>query len=149
MECGYPAPINHGTYNLLNGTKSFLSMVAYECEEGYRLIGQNQLVCDVDARWNGPPPRCEGGTSLIVNLIFFVTVSWMDGWTDEWLVSAVECPPPPVITNGDFLLSSRTPVYGTSAEYFCLSDRFTLQGSKKIVCQTTGRYDREPPVCIG
>ena len=24
------------------------------------MVGRSELICDVDGRWNGPPPRCEG-----------------------------------------------------------------------------------------
>lgn len=23
------------------------------------MVGRAQLACDIDERWNGPPPRCE------------------------------------------------------------------------------------------
>lgn len=54
-----PAPIRHGGYTLLNTTRHYLSVVHYQCEPGFKLIGRPELVCDIDERWNGPPPRCE------------------------------------------------------------------------------------------
>lgn len=59
LECGMPAPIRHGGYTLLNTTRHYLSVVHYQCEPGFKLIGRPELVCDIDERWNGPPPRCE------------------------------------------------------------------------------------------
>lgn len=58
LECGLPAPIRHGSYSLINGTRYYLSQVKYECEPGYTAIGRSELVCDIDERWNGPPPLC-------------------------------------------------------------------------------------------
>jgi hypothetical protein len=46
-----------------------MSRVIYSCDEGYELVGRAQLTCDIDERWNGPPPRCEG-INFIVTLIF-------------------------------------------------------------------------------
>lgn len=59
IECGLPASIPHGGYDLLNGTVGYLSLVKYNCEEGYEMVGRALLTCDFDERWNGPPPRCE------------------------------------------------------------------------------------------
>ena len=60
IECGLPASIPHGSYNLINNTISYTSIVKYACNEGYSLIGKAILSCDIDERWNGPPPRCAG-----------------------------------------------------------------------------------------
>jgi len=71
IQCGFPAEIPHGGYQLLNGTVGYLSRVLYSCDEGYELIGRAQLMCDIDERWNGPPPRCEGicTVSIITHLL--------------------------------------------------------------------------------
>ena len=59
VQCGMPARIGNGGYKLVNDSRHYLSMVSYSCSEGYQLIGRADLICDVDGRWNGPPPRCE------------------------------------------------------------------------------------------
>lgn len=59
LECGLPAPIQNGGYYFVNETRHYLSIVRYECKPGYTLVGRAELVCDIDERWNGPPPRCE------------------------------------------------------------------------------------------
>lgn len=60
IQCGYPADVPNGGYQLVNGSIGYLSHVVYTCEEGYEVVGRAQLTCDIDERWNGPPPRCEG-----------------------------------------------------------------------------------------
>lgn len=60
IQCGYPADISNGGYQLINGSVGYLSQVVYACEEGYEIVGRAKLTCDIDERWNGPPPRCEG-----------------------------------------------------------------------------------------
>ncbi|KAI8431175.1 hypothetical protein MSG28_001214 [Choristoneura fumiferana] len=50
IECGFPAEIVHGTYDLLNGSVSYLSHVQYACEGGYEMVGRSRLVCDIDER---------------------------------------------------------------------------------------------------
>lgn len=60
IQCGYPADIANGEYVLVNDSVGYLSRVVYRCEQGYEMVGRAQLACDIDERWNGPPPRCEG-----------------------------------------------------------------------------------------
>ena len=67
--------------------RGFKSFVRYDCDPGYVAVGRSLLMCDVDERWNGPPPKCEpvycpeplsirhGGMSLSTNSTAFQTVS--------------------------------------------------------------------------
>ncbi|KAG1668920.1 Sushi, von Willebrand factor type A, EGF and pentraxin domain-containing protein 1 [Nymphon striatum] len=59
LECPIPFPVTNGEYRLLNGTMTYKSVVQYTCAEGYLLRGRKTLTCDVNQKWNGPPPRCE------------------------------------------------------------------------------------------
>ncbi|EFX75426.1 hypothetical protein DAPPUDRAFT_306810 [Daphnia pulex] len=122
VQCGMPARIPNGGYLLVNDTRHYLSMTSYSCNDGYQIIGRGDLVCDIDGRWNGPPPRCE----------------------------PVYCLEPPIINNGGFRLSTNSTVAGTVVEYYCLSNsRYRMSGPSRLVCQSDGHYDRDPPVCIG
>lgn len=60
VQCGYPAEIPNGDYRLVNGTVNYLSQVVYTCNEGFQLQGRAELTCDLDERWDGPPPKCVG-----------------------------------------------------------------------------------------
>ncbi|XP_068237942.1 uncharacterized protein [Palaemon carinicauda] len=62
--CGLPAPIKNGQYTLVNNTTYLLSMVRYECDPGHTIIGRSELICDIDRRWNGPPPTCSLNTAV-------------------------------------------------------------------------------------
>lgn len=84
------------------------------------MVGRGQLTCDVDERWNGPPPRCE----------------------------PVLCPNPPFIANGVVMLSSNTTVAGTAARYSC-DNGFELIGEETIVCNVAGFWDGQPGFCRG
>jgi hypothetical protein len=72
IQCGFPAEIPNGQYQLLNGTVGYMSRVIYSCDQGYELIGRAHLTCDIDERWNGPPPRCEGITVVILLIIMLI-----------------------------------------------------------------------------
>ena len=54
-----PAEIPNAQMLFVNGTRGFQSLVAYQCDPGYVPVGRTTLMCDVDERWNGPPPRCD------------------------------------------------------------------------------------------
>jgi len=30
------------------------------------MIGRDRLICDLDERWDGPPPKCTGNTNNIL-----------------------------------------------------------------------------------
>ncbi|KAK6627500.1 hypothetical protein RUM44_009978 [Polyplax serrata] len=119
ITCGYPAGINHGDYKLINGSVTYLSHVVYSCDDGYDMVGRARLVCDIDERWNGPPPRCE----------------------------PILCHTPPDIPNGRYVMSNNNTIAGTVVEYSCDSRKFKLVGAKKLVCLPIGQYDKLPPVC--
>lgn len=62
LECGVPADIQNGRLVYLNETliaRRFKSVIEYQCDIGYVAVGRTDLMCDVDERWNGPPPRCD------------------------------------------------------------------------------------------
>jgi len=58
LECGPPAPIRHGSHELLNGTRRFGALVQYTCEPGFTMLDRATLRCDEDKKWDGRPPRC-------------------------------------------------------------------------------------------
>lgn len=83
------------------------------------MVGRARLTCDVDERWNGPPPRCE----------------------------PILCHQPPAIPHGRFVMSNNISIAGTIVEYSCESRRYRLMGSRKLVCLPIGQYDKAPPTC--
>ncbi|XP_065220513.1 uncharacterized protein LOC135845675 isoform X1 [Planococcus citri] len=119
VQCGYPAEIPNGDYRLVNGTVNYLSQVVYTCNEGFQLQGRAELTCDLDERWDGPPPKCV----------------------------AAKCPEPAEIENGDvFVLSNSTDI-GAIVEYACTSRKYKLVGAKQLRCLPGGIYDNNPPAC--
>merc|ERR1719422_801007 len=102
-----------------NGTRQFKSLISYKCDTGHVLVGRSELMCDVDQRWNGPPPRCE----------------------------PVYCEEPQQIRYGGFSLSTNSTRFGTVVTYYCTSPRHELVGPKKITCLKDGSYNDDPPSC--
>ncbi|KOB78882.1 Sushi, partial [Operophtera brumata] len=115
IECGFPAMIAHGSYSLLNGTVTYLSHVLYSCNPGYEMAGRSRLVCDIDERWNGPPPKCD----------------------------VVQCAEPPVIANGR-ATPPRNTTFGARVEYAC-DRGYTLHGDARIECLASGLWHQPKP----
>ncbi|XP_050718309.1 uncharacterized protein LOC126999576 isoform X1 [Eriocheir sinensis] len=118
LECGLPAPIRHGSYSLINGTRYYLSQVRYECEPGYTAIGRAELVCDIDERWNGPPPLCH----------------------------PVTCDAPPPLPHGSSDLSAPTVTSGSSVTFSC-DEGYVLVGRRTLTCTPEGSFSALPPRC--
>ncbi|XP_049819681.1 sushi, von Willebrand factor type A, EGF and pentraxin domain-containing protein 1 isoform X2 [Aethina tumida] len=118
IQCGYPADIANGEYQLVNDSVGYLSRVIYTCDEGYEMIGRAQLACDIDERWNGPPPRCE----------------------------PILCEPPTEIPNGVIENPNNETLFGSTVEYECKTG-YKLVGPKVLTCLANGQYDALPPTC--
>ncbi|KAG8038155.1 hypothetical protein G9C98_006480, partial [Cotesia typhae] len=132
IECGFPASIKHGEYTLINNTVTYLSQVLYSCEDGYEMTGRARLTCDIDERWNGPPPRCE----------------------------PIRCDPPPLVSHSTIQLdemnadnnldnknTNRSLIVGSIVTYTC-DKGYQVSGSRQILCLPTGLYDHPAPVCL-
>ncbi|CAK1588396.1 unnamed protein product [Parnassius mnemosyne] len=118
IDCGYPAGIAHGSYELVNGSASYLSHVQYSCDVGYEMTGRSRLVCDIDERWNGPPPRCD----------------------------VIQCEEPLPIVNGRVSVEGNASVFGAVAEYECARG-YQLHGAHLRACLATGLWDQPAPHC--
>ncbi|KAG7189470.1 hypothetical protein KM043_017165 [Ampulex compressa] len=132
IECGYPASIKHGGYTLINNTVSYLSQVLYSCEEGYEMTGRARLTCDIDERWNGPPPRCE---PILCDPPATVAHSFVN--VDE--LDETET----VAAKSNF---NRTLLVGSIVTYTC-EKGYRLVGYRQILCLATGSYDHAAPTC--
>nr|XP_014087510.1 uncharacterized protein LOC106615707 isoform X1 [Bactrocera oleae] len=119
IECGLPASIPHGSYDLINGTVGYLSVVKYACAKGYEMIGRAVLTCDFDERWNGPPPRCE-----------IVECDTLPGNYYNTIISA---------PNGTY--------YGSKAEISC-PPGYRLEGPQVLTCLATGQWSSALPRCV-
>ncbi|XP_050084549.1 uncharacterized protein LOC126570629 [Anopheles aquasalis] len=119
IECGLPASIPHGYYDLLNGSVGYLSTVQYRCADGYEMVGRAVLTCDIDERWNGPPPRCE----------------------------LIECDPLPTLFANGVVIAPNQTVYGAVAEVRCNRD-YVPDGVAAIRCTATGQWNHTLPSCV-
>lgn len=118
IECGLPASIPYGNYELVNGSVGYLSQVVYKCNDGYEMLGRAMLTCDIDERWNGPPPRCE----------------------------VIECDALPTTYKNAKVITPNGTYFGAKAEIQCPKG-FTVDGPKVITCLSSGHWSAPLPEC--
>ncbi|KAK1329347.1 hypothetical protein QTO34_011531 [Cnephaeus nilssonii] len=112
----------------VEGTFQFGSQANYSCNEGYYLLGNPVLYCELsgnDVAWSGNPH------SVKVKIL---------------------CQPPPQIPNGEFTNSHRdTFEYNEVVTYSCkpsgLPDEYSLVGESRLVCSGPNKWSSDPPVC--
>ena len=54
VNCGNPPRPTNGSISSLNGTVRG-SVANYECDTGYKLVGNSSIVCQDDGEWSTPP----------------------------------------------------------------------------------------------
>ena len=70
-QCATNLSIDNG-YVLFSGDSK---LVAYQCYDGYRLVGSTSAECMQDGTWSSSPPECVGMIRKLCNcLINFATL---------------------------------------------------------------------------
>lgn len=70
VDCGSPVRPDRGSIKLTNGTTTVGSVVKYQCDDDYWLVGPADLTCTKDGKWSGNAPVCE--RKYIIQLDFAV-----------------------------------------------------------------------------
>ncbi|XP_040325304.1 membrane cofactor protein-like, partial [Herpailurus yagouaroundi] len=125
-ECGRLA-LQHGEVVAPNKTFSFDHEAHFYCDEGYYLVGQQVIVCNLrgnDVYWSDNPPQCK----------------------------KIYCQPPAKINNGKYSNSHRAIFeYNELITYSCNpsqgSDEFSLVGDSKLICVGNNKWSSDPPQC--
>ena len=173
VECPQPADIEHGDYT--GDDFTYNSAVVYQCDAGYKMIGEARRRCLAGSTWSGKDPICKpvvcGNPSSIENghvsapAITFTSVATYtcnEGFTLEgpsekvcqedgsWTTVThschpVECKPPKDIKNGTYQ-SSDGYLYGNVVTYTCNIGYF-LNGESDLTCEADGTWSNDAPVC--
>ncbi|OWF34540.1 Sushi, von Willebrand factor type A, EGF and pentraxin domain-containing protein 1 [Mizuhopecten yessoensis] len=149
-------------------------IVSYNCDEGYVMVGNTDLVCTSDGSWNGTLPQCDRITCPQPERIFNGEVMTngevyqsraifscdegfeLEGvkvlmciengkWSAEFPVcNPVSCGEPTFVANSGRLGDLYT--YGNLLTYFC-EDGYTLEGDDVLVCLEDATWSSFPPQC--
>jgi len=62
VDCEEPVPPDNGTVFVTSGT-TYGAEVNYECDTGFRLVGNASNVCNQSGQWEPEPPTCQDTSS--------------------------------------------------------------------------------------
>ena len=70
IDCRLPLDVFNGVYRLMNKTTFYNSVVSYECDPNYVLVGNRTRTCTEYGTWSNAEPSCERMFYLFFNIIF-------------------------------------------------------------------------------
>uniref|UniRef100_A0A3B4H6D4 P-selectin-like n=1 Tax=Pundamilia nyererei TaxID=303518 RepID=A0A3B4H6D4_9CICH len=99
---------------------SYNSTCEFSCDEGYELIGQNQIICDRTGQWTATVPVC----------------------------TVRKCSPvfPPVMGHMTCVDPVEPFSYGSWCNFTC-KEGYYLTGDKVLSCLTLGQWSKPTPTC--
>ncbi|XP_066022209.1 protein lev-9 isoform X4 [Pocillopora verrucosa] len=120
LECGRPSRLENGKQKY--SSRRLGSVVKYNCNEPYTLIGPKKRTCRGIKRWDGNDPSCK-----------------------------IICKDPGDIDFGNKQLYRRNfeedyLEVGDRVEYNCFPG-YEMEGSKYLVCGSTGEWNKDKPKC--
>jgi len=117
VQCSLPRNPENG--NARFTALSYKSVVSYECNYGYMIVGNASRICGSDRSWSGLEPECH----------------------------EINCGPPGggSLPNG-WLEGSRTSMH--SVVMFNCLEGMTLVGHKRTTCGPDGKWNNPPPKCL-
>ncbi|XP_045732095.1 apolipoprotein R-like [Mirounga angustirostris] len=57
-DCRIFPSIAHGSHKDMSSFFSYTTVVQYECDEGYVLVGESKITCR-NSHWSSPAPECK------------------------------------------------------------------------------------------
>jgi len=58
VDCEVPSAPANGTVSVTNGT-NYGAQVDFQCDTGFRLVGNASNVCNLSGQWEPGPPNCQ------------------------------------------------------------------------------------------
>ncbi|XP_062919098.1 seizure protein 6 homolog isoform X2 [Mobula hypostoma] len=122
--CPTLGPIPHGWKSLSHSSLVRGTVVTYQCEPGYDIVGADILMCQWDLSWSNPPPTCQ---------------------------KVLSCPDPGDVPHGLRLTPGlRFPV-GSRVQYAC-EEGHSMEGSATLTCLGRNalrpKWSAPPPTCV-
>lgn len=111
IDCGMPLELRHGQYALINSSTTYQSMIKYECNSNYSLIGNSTRYCTEYAIWSGLEPVCK----------------------------LIDCGKPDIPAEAEVIGEQFT--INSVIEYKCKPGHKMISGDRRRKCQSDGKWD--------
>ncbi|XP_052257236.1 sushi, von Willebrand factor type A, EGF and pentraxin domain-containing protein 1-like isoform X1 [Dreissena polymorpha] len=124
VSCEAPAAVENGFY--AGRSYFYQDSVTYECENCYRLVGDDTLTCQSNRKWSVLPPLCE----------------------------AIKCASPPFVAHAYYANTQNLKLFdiGHKVQYICISgyaiSSNSLNPRGEIECINTGFWEANFPECL-
>ncbi|XP_076346234.1 sushi, von Willebrand factor type A, EGF and pentraxin domain-containing protein 1-like isoform X1 [Tachypleus tridentatus] len=116
VKCGFPGYLSNG---YVSGRHYlYQDTVQYNCNPGYRLVGERTQTCQADGLWSDKKPFCE----------------------------QILCKNPDQLENGIVVIHKDKYIPGDYIQFQC-DEGFRLQGVSTLKCQENGKWNGAIPVC--
>ena len=147
VDCGpppLPATLSAGlSISLPSNATTFGNTALYNCDVGYnRVAGVDfNRTCLPSGNWSGATPQCRSMLVLVFLRMNYISVS---------PPSVVDCVFPEFDPGPGGLtveISTRTPVFNSTATYSCQTTGYEISGSATRTCQADGSYSGMEPTC--
>uniref|UniRef100_A0A2K6GAT7 Complement C3d receptor 2 n=1 Tax=Propithecus coquereli TaxID=379532 RepID=A0A2K6GAT7_PROCO len=128
IHCQPPPVIDNGRHSgMMAGHFLYGNEVSYECDQGFYLLGEKNLLCRNDSKghgsWSGPPPQCLESPAV------------------------THCPNPEV-KHGYTLNETHSAYSHNDVVYVACNPGFIMNGSHLIKCHTDNTWVPGVPTCI-
>ncbi|XP_061075291.1 membrane cofactor protein-like isoform X2 [Conger conger] len=120
VKCGDPPKIDNGKITSLPSGELYVfsEIVTYTCDKNFNLVGDSQLVCNEDGKYNGTVPECKG----------------------------LNCPTP-IIEHADRIEGGPPPYKLKYFVVYQCRDGYEMRGERKLVCEANG-WSSDFPTCV-
>ena len=118
FSCGFPGTPDNASVITTPPTYTYGSIIQYQCDEGFEMLGWPVIECNETKQWNGSLPDC----------------------------IIVECSDPGSPMNGTRLGKVDSFPFQTEVSFAC-NNGYQLQGNDSIVCTSHGLWSDTLPSC--
>ncbi|XP_074642636.1 sushi, von Willebrand factor type A, EGF and pentraxin domain-containing protein 1-like [Tubulanus polymorphus] len=115
IQCSKPQPPING--KVVGKLFTYNSVISYNCNPGYRLVGDKQRRCTEDGVWDGKDPFCQ----------------------------LIECPIPDPLWNG--IIEGDQTTYGSIIIFRCNPGTLRVGESLSATCLDNGKWSHPTPHC--
>ena len=107
----------------------------YECNDGYRIIGNRTRICQQNGTWSGNPPICQGIRKAILELCSILKSNCVDKKCDI------------LVAPGNGSVTTHIANLSAISIYSCRSGYDLIGGDRTRLCLPSGLWSGTQPSC--